>query len=116
MSEKKDYGKVTIGYGTPNQKELSVLEFFQTTYADNRNISIAKLEDDTLFLTVENPKSSGRQPQSVVRLSKESFVGLIVTIQIYANSIGLDMKAEIEKHMNGETIGYSHSDNITIKL
>jgi len=116
MSKSKDYGKVTTGYGTATPKEYKVVEFVNATYNDNRKITVSKLEDDTLFLTIENPPSSGREPQSMIRLSKESFVGLITTCLMYANSIGLDLKTELENQMNGESVGYSHSDNITIKL
>lgn len=116
MSEAKDYGKVTTGYGTENQKEIKVVEFIRTTYNDNRNITISKLEDDSLFLSVENPKESGREPQAMIRLSKESFVGLLTTCLMYSNSVGLDLKEALETQMNGDSVGYSHSDNITIKI
>jgi hypothetical protein len=116
MSEPKDYGKVTTGYGTPTPKEHKVVEFVHATYNDNRKITVSKLEDESLFLTIENPKDSGREPMSMLRVSKESLVGLLTTCLMYTNSVGWDLKELLENQMNGETVGYSHSDNITIKL
>jgi hypothetical protein len=116
MTKAKDYGKITTGYGTATPKEHSVIEFVQATYNDNRKITVSKLEDDSLFLTIENPKDSGREPKSMLRLSKESLVGLLTTCLMYSNSVGWDLKELLENQMNGETVGYSHSDNITIKL
>ncbi len=116
MSKAKDYGKVTTGHGTATPKEYKVVEFVHATYNDNRKITVSKLEDDSLFLSIENPKDSGREPQSMIRLSKESFVGLLTTCLMYSNSVGLDLKEALETQMNGDSVGYSHSDNITIKL
>ena len=116
MSKSKDYGKVTTGYGTDKQKEYKVVEFVNATYNDNRKITVSKLEDDSLFLTIENPPSSGREPMSMLRVSKDSLVGLLTTCLMYSNSVGWDLKTELENQMNGESVGYSHSDNITIKL
>ena len=115
MSETKDYGKVTTGYGTAEQKEISVTEFVQATYNDNRKITVSKLEDDTLFLTVENPKDSGREAKSMLRLSKDSFIGLLTTCLMYSNSVGLDLKEALETQMGDDRVGYSHSDNIIVK-
>lgn len=116
MSKTKDYGKVTTGHGTPTPKEYKVVEFVHATYNDNRKITVSKLEDDSMFLTVENPKDSGREPQANIRLSKDSLVGLLTTCLMYSNSVGWDLKKLLETQMNGETVGYSHSDNIDFKL
>jgi len=115
MAEKKEYGHVTVGFETPTETKLEVMEFIQTIYNDNRKITISKLEDDTLFLTVENPKETQRAEQVMMRLSKESFVGLITTCLMYANSTGMDLQGELSKQMGDDKVQYSHSDNITIK-
>ena len=113
--EEKDYGKVTIGYGSSLEQELQVSEFIQATYKDNRLVTVSKLEDDTYVLMVENPQSSGRHPQSIMRLSKESFVGLISSAMLYANLVGWDLESELKKALDSEDIHFSASDNLKIK-
>lgn len=116
MSKAKDYGKVTTGHGSDTPKELKVTEFVHARYNDNRKITVSKLEDDSMFLTVENPKESGREPQAMLRLSKDSLVGLLTTCLMYSNSVGWDLKELLEIQMNGESVEYSHSDNINFKI
>ncbi len=84
MSEEKEsLGKITVGYGTSLQKELEVEAFIQIKFPDNRLICVSRIEDDTICTTVENPISSGRQPQQSIWLSKESFVGMITAANLY---------------------------------
>jgi len=49
------YGKITIGYGTSEQKELQIIDFVQAHFKDNRVITISQIEDGSFVSAVENP-------------------------------------------------------------
>lgn len=109
---KENYGTVTVGYGKPDEKEVPIIEFIKSTYKDDRVVSIAKLEDDTYVLSVENVISSGRNPQNTMRLSKESFVGLLSTALLYLNVKGEDMIELTKQSIDGDALRYHLSSNL----
>jgi hypothetical protein len=106
------YGKVTVGYGTNAQKELEIVDFVQAHFKDNRTISISQIEDGSFVGTVENPLSTGRNPQSSIWLSKESFIGLISTALLYFNIKGEDLENILRESTKGNDVDYSFSDNL----
>lgn len=106
------YGKITVGYGTCEQKELQVTDFVQAQFKDHRLISIAKIEDGSFSCVVENPKSSGRNIQTSIWLSKESLIGLISTAMMYFINSGEDMRTLLEKTTDDNKIRYWFSDNL----
>lgn len=110
--EKDDYGTVTVGYGKPDEKEIPIVEFIKSTYKDDRIVSVAKLEDDTYVLSVENVTSSGRNPQNTMRLSKESFIGLLSTALLYLNVKGEDMIELTKQSIDGNMLRYHLSSNL----
>lgn len=114
MKEEEDLGIITIGTGTDTPEELKVIEVVQASYLDNRLITISKAEDDSMVISVENPTSSGRLPQSIMRLSEESFIGLMATMTMYYHLKGADLK-ELLKSVSGKTIEYSSSENLKPK-
>lgn len=105
-------GKVTIGYGSDEQKELEILDFVQAEYISNRLISISQLEDETFILSVENPKSSGRNEQSIMRLSEESFMGLVSTCMLYLSAKEYDIQELLSKSVRDNKVEYCFSDNL----
>lgn len=112
MEERKDYGSVTVGYGKPEEREIPIIEFIKSSYKDDRIVSVAKLEDDTYCLSVENVASSGRNPSNTMRLSRESFIGLLATSLLYLSVKGEDMLELTKKSIDGDTLRYHLSDNL----
>jgi hypothetical protein len=109
----KDYGKITIGYGTALAKELKIVDYIKCVFRDDRFMHVSKIEDGTYCLAVENLKSSGREPQQTMRLSEESFAGLIATAMLYIQTKGLDVNKMIEEATkDGKKIHYSVSENL----
>ena len=106
------YGKFTAGYGTSEEKELQIVDFVQANYKDNRIISISHIEDGTFVGAVENPPSTGRITQATIWLTKESFIGLLITAMLYFNAKGEDMQKLIEESITGKEVHYSFSDNL----
>lgn len=110
------YGKIRVGVGTNQQKELEIIDFVQARFKNNRIISISQIEDGSFVGAVENPPSSGRSTQSTIWLSKESFFGLLSTAMLYFNLKGEDMQKLLEESVEGGKVDYSFSDNLKDNL
>jgi hypothetical protein len=106
-------GKITVGYGTAEQRELEITDFIQANFLDNRLISISGIEDGSIVAAVENPASSGRNTQATIWLSKESFVGMIASAFIYFSSKGEDLGELTKDCVIKNDIEYSYSDGLT---
>jgi hypothetical protein len=105
-------GKVTVGYGTSFEKEMEVVDFFQAKYSDNRLISICEIENGSLLAVVENPQSTGRNTQSSIWLSKESFIGMISTAFLYFEAKGESFQDLLKSAVENGHIDYTFSDNL----
>mgnify|MGYP007100109641 CR=1 FL=1 len=106
-------GKITVGYGTAEQRELEIIDFVQAEYKDHRLISVSQIEDGSLVAVVENPKSTGRNTQATIWLSKESFVGMLATAFLYFSAKGEDLGQLMKDVVERDNIDYSYSDNLT---
>jgi hypothetical protein len=105
-------GKATVGYGTSEQREMEILDFFQSEYKDHRLITFCQLEDGSFVATIENPTSTGRSPQSNIWLSKESMIGLIATGLLYFESRGEKVSELLQQSVEKGMINYTFSDNL----
>jgi len=112
MEDQANYGKVTVGKGSFDQREIDVVEFVRSRYKGNRVISIAKLEDETLVMGVENPPSTGRAAQATIWLSQESVIGVISTAIIYFSAKGLDFQKLLSDSLDRDDIDIEYSDNM----
>lgn len=114
MNEKPtSRGTITIGAGTDSPQQIEIADFLQAEYLNHRLISVVGLEDDTLLVSVENPASSGRAPATNMRLSQESFLGLLSTMHLYLSAKGFDLEAHLKEAAGKEQIDYSYSDNLS---
>jgi hypothetical protein len=105
-------GKITVGIGSA-QREIEIIDFVQCKFKDNRLISVAGLEDGSMFLSVENVPSSGRAAQSNIWLSKESFLGVLSTSILYFGCKGEDLeKLLLDSANNEDVIDFVYSDNL----
>lgn len=105
-------GKITVGYGSSEQRELEIEDFVQAEYKDHRLISISQIEDGSIVAAVENPASSGRNTQATIWLSKESFIGLLATGVLYFSAKGEDLEQLMNEAFEKEDITYAYSDNL----
>ncbi len=106
-------GKITVGYGSAEQKEIDILDFVQSTYKDNRVITAAGLEDGSMLISVENPASTGRAPQANIWLSKESVLGIISTCFLYFGSKGENIESLFLRSLKDkEIVEFTCSDNL----
>jgi hypothetical protein len=111
-NNKESLGKIVVGYGSPEEKSIEIKDYIQAGYIDHRVITVAALEDDSYVLTVENPVSTGRASQQSIRLSHESFIGLIHASFLYFGCKGIEIGEELKKCVSRDDIEYSYSDNL----
>ena len=109
-------GKVTVGAGTPKERELEITDFMQSGFKDNRLITIAELEDGSYMFGVENPPSTGRGAQSMLLLTKESLIALVSTAVLYYNSKGWNTQEILRAAMDKDLIDISCSENLPFPL
>lgn len=110
---KHPYGVATVGYGKLDQREIPITEFVSANFKNNRLINVVKLEDETFIISVENPPSSGREPQQNMRLSLESLIGLVTTLLMYQDMKGMKYLDHLQNAVNDGQISYNCSDNLT---
>ena len=104
--EKKSIGKVTVGFGSKDQREIEVVNFVRSSFKDHRLITISELEDGSIISVVENPESSGRASQAKIWLSKQSFLGLIATSYLYFMKKGEDFEGLLKDVLVKDELEY----------
>ncbi|GAA4391780.1 hypothetical protein [Hymenobacter koreensis] len=107
-----NYGTVTTGFGTAQQRELPITDFVQANYVNNRVISVMGINGESIVASVENPESSGRNPKQVMYLSRESFVGLLSTGFLYFSCKGESLEDLLKEAVQKQAIEYNYSDNL----
>lgn len=115
MTEDESLGCITVGVGTPHKREIQIEAFIQVDFPDHRVISVARLEDGSICTTVENTTSSGRNPQSSIWLSKESFIGMITAANLYLLRNGENVDQLLKDVIGNKDIAYSCSKNLSPK-
>lgn len=111
MEKEDSRGLVTV-LENGEKKELQIVDFIQARYKDNRLITLSTLEDETIIIVVENPLSSGRANQVMMRLTKESYIGVLNTMMMFGTVKNFDYRSEMEKTVNEDLVHYSYSDNL----
>lgn len=112
MSEESKYGFATVGHMTSEERKIEIKSFVQAQYKDNRMIMVSELEDESYILVVENFKSSGRNLEQKIWLSRESFVGLLNTAIIHLIMKGESLDDMVKEATEGKDIFYRRSDNL----
>lgn len=106
-------GKITVGFGTPEQREIEIANWVQASFKDNRLATVAEAENNEGFLlSVENPPSSGRYIQNKMWLSKESFVSLVTASMLYFQCKGEDFGALLQESLDSKDIHYRFSNGL----
>lgn len=106
----KEIGKATI-FDSFQQKDLEIVSVVQSTFKDNRLVTVAKLEDNSYCLSVENPQSSGRAMVSTMRLTEDSFIGLLATSFMYFEHNKEDLTEKVQTLINNDIVQYRFNDN-----
>jgi len=103
----KNFGTLTAGHGTSQQRELAITAVVRADYADHRLITIMGIEDGSIVVTVESPATTGRNPHQQMWLSRESLIGILCTTHMFLSSTGSDLMQLVKDAAGDETIRYS---------
>lgn len=112
--EKETYGFVTeIDRLTKEKRELEIKSFVRAKFKDHRLMTVSLLEDGNYLLCIENPESTGRSTQQIMKLSKESLVGLFTAITLFFNCSQESMLQMLQDSLDKkDEIMYEISDNL----
>lgn len=100
--KRKSIGTVTLGTATDAQKVLEIEDVVRAELKDHRLVSIARTEEDSYLLCIENPASSGRSTQQSMYLTEGSVIALFSTYLIYLTHHGINTNELFEKYMQGD--------------
>lgn len=101
-------GKITVGFGSDEQRELKVIDYVRAVYKDNRIVSISEIEDGSMIGIVQ----SDRAEQAQIWLSKESYIALLATSFLYFQCKREDLLKMIEQSIDSKDLRYYFSDNL----
>lgn len=107
-----NYGKITVGYGTPEQAQIPIKDYVAAFFGEDRAVKVAGIEDGTIALSVINKPESGRSSQSIW-VHEESAIALLMTMHLYFLAKGVDIHELLNGATSGEGIGYEYSENLT---
>lgn len=105
-------GTVQITDGYHNIiREIEITDMVRSVYKDHRICSVARTEENTFVLAVENPESSGRHPKSQMHLSEDSMLGMVNAILLYYMHHGIDIDKKMQSIVNSDTINFEYIDD-----
>ena len=97
---------ITVGGGTPEQREIEIERFLKCESKDGRTVIIAKLVDNEgFFLEIKNNEESKRNPCQQVWFSNESFIIVISCATVFVDLIDFDMANKFKEMANDLSIG-----------
>lgn len=103
-------GTITIGYGSEHERKVKITNMVRCEFSDHRLVTVAKTEEDCYLLSIENPKSSGREPQTSMYLTEGSAVALLSTYMLYLEHNEIDANELFKKYiLNDEKLKYEFS-------
>lgn len=111
--EKKSIGKVEVIDGDTHQpiKTVEITEMVRSVFKDHRMCTVARTEENTFVLAVENPSSTGRLPKSQMHLSEESMIALINCVFLFYRHHNIDIEQKMKEVIDSDTIHFEY-DNI----
>lgn len=98
--------KLTVGVGTPEERDILVVDGLKALYAGGRLISVVELEDGSYCISVQNTEDSGRQKETAMWLSKESFLAVLSSCSMFMDFKKFDVLKEMDAMQKGENVIY----------
>ncbi|MFT5450577.1 MAG: hypothetical protein ACI9N9_000054 [Enterobacterales bacterium] len=115
MEEKKeDYGHITIGVGTTNEK-VEIDNWMSAFYKDGRKVTIIRVEGNRLAITIENHKSSNRSAKQEMLLTEESFIAIYASMSLHMLAEGSNLEEIFDKSTNRGEVDYACSPNLNLQ-
>lgn len=109
-NKKKVIGKVTIHDEHTKQtiKEIEITDMVRSVFNDHRMCTIARTEDNTFVLAIENPASTGRLPMSQIHLSEDSMLALVNGIFLFYHHNNIDIEQKMKEIVDSDSIIYEY--------
>ena len=109
-----NYGSIIIGPNTGNQTEEIIEDFFKARYHDGRLITLCKIKTG-YYIVVENPVSSGRDPQQKMLLTEESFMALMLSMNLFVHGLNIDTFELLKRTVERDKVEFESSVEINIQ-
>lgn len=105
-----DIGTITIQSpdGTPG-RTLQLTDLVRATYKDHRFCTVARAEDNTFLLAVENPASTGRATLAQMYLSEESMLAIASCIFLFYQHKGIDVMEKFQEIATSPNLSYEYA-------
>lgn len=109
-------GTVTItdDYGNVIRK-IEMTDMVRSVFSDHRLCSVARTEENTFVLVVENPESTGRHPRCQMHLSEESMLAIVNAVFLYYMHHDIDINEKMKSIVDSDTINFEYIDEVTIE-
>ena len=111
MTEKKSIGIVSLaedgGLGT--RREIPIVDMVRSVFKDHRMCTVARTEENTFLLSVENPESTGRWPKADMYLSEESMLALFGAVCLFYTHYDIDVNEKVKELVGKDTLSYEFS-------
>lgn len=100
-------GTIILGKGTDEERTINITDMLRIEAKDHRLATIAKCEEGNYLLAIENPKSTGRQPETKMYLTEGSLTALIMAIMSFLEEKNMDLGKMIKEYnLNDKEVKY----------
>jgi len=107
----KTIGTITIcDFDGQGSREVEITDIVRSVFRDHRFCTVARGEDNTFVLAVENPRSSGRNPLAQIYLTEESMLALVNCICLYYLRKGVDIASKMQELVDSDTIEFEYNN------
>lgn len=94
----KTVGTLTLGTGTDRERTIQITDMLSCEFQGNRKATVAKDEEGNYLLSINNPASSGRQPETVMYLTEGSFMAILLTSHLFLSKKGIDLNEKMKEY------------------
>ncbi len=107
----KSIGKVYI-LDSATQKPLSevaITDMVRSTFKDHRMCTVARTEENTFVVAIENPPSTGRLSLSQMHLTEDSMIALVSCISLFYEHNKIDLRQKVKDILMSDTLNFEYS-------
>lgn len=91
-NKKRSIGHLNVGDSPENKRRVELVDKIICKFKDKRTATVARTEEDTYMLVMENDESTDRCPQQLMHLTEGSFISMLAACLLYMhrNNMNLD--------------------------
>lgn len=87
-------------------REIAITDLVRAVFKDHRLCTVARTEENSFILQMENPQSSGRLPVSKMHLSEDSLLAVVSGVFLFYMHHGIDINQKMKELADSDTIEY----------